>query len=134
MFDLNKEVAEAHQNVTHAETQARAIETRIKKIDGAAELLPPRGYGRPFDTAALAKSLTLRSLLAKHDPELASYLGVPSDAHIREEEDQEARALRVKSLEAQTERLRRQNAARRHHVEQSFARGVQPYSNRRLGQ
>ena len=54
MFDLNEEVAKAHQNVTETENQARAIEARIRKIDGAGPLLPARGYGRPVDTAAIA--------------------------------------------------------------------------------
>ena len=76
MFDLDQEVANAHQSVTETESQARAIEARIRKIDGAGPLLPARGYGRPVDTAAISKGLTLRSLIAVKDPQLASYLGI----------------------------------------------------------
>ena len=52
MFDLDQEVTRAHQSVTETESQSRAIEDRIRKIDGAARLLPARAYGKPFDTAA----------------------------------------------------------------------------------
>lgn len=54
MFDLDQEVAKAHQSVTETESQARAIEARIKKIDGADNLLPKMAYGKPIDTAAIA--------------------------------------------------------------------------------
>ena len=117
MFDLDQEVAKAHQSVTETESQARAIEARIRKIDGAGPLLPARGYGRPVDTAAISKGLTLRSLIAKKDPELASYLGVGSDLAIREEEEREARRLRVQALGMETEKLRQQNEEARRNRE-----------------
>ena len=117
MFDLDQEVAKAHQSVTETESQARAIEARIRKIDGAGPLLPARGYGRPVDTAAIANGLTLRSLIAKKDPELASYLGVGSDLAIREEEEREARRLRVQALGMETEKLRQQNEEARRNRE-----------------
>ena len=103
MFDLDQEVAKAHQSVTETESQARAIEARIRKIDGAGPLLPARGHGKPIDTAAIAKGLTLRSLIAVKDPQLASYLGIATDAHIREEEEREARRLRAQALGMETE-------------------------------
>tara|TARA_B100001093_G_scaffold37934_1_gene32521 strand:- start:2623 stop:2958 length:336 start_codon:yes stop_codon:yes gene_type:complete len=58
MFDLNEEVAKAHQSVTEAESQAQAIEARIRKIDGAGRLLPARKYGKPIDTAAIAQGFS----------------------------------------------------------------------------
>ena len=51
MFDLNEEVAKAHQNVTETENQARAIEARIRKIDGAGRLLPARKYVKLVNSA-----------------------------------------------------------------------------------
>ena len=123
MFDLDQEVAKAHQSVTEIESQARAIEARIRKIDGAGPLLPARGYGRPVDTAAISKGLTLRSLIALKDPQLASYLGIGTDAHIREEEEREARRLRAQALGMETEKLRQRNEAARQERE---ARAAQP--------
>ena len=134
MFDLDQEVAKAHQSVTETESQARAIEARIKKIDGADNLLPKRAYGKPIDTAAIARSLTLRSLLAKNDPQLASYLGVGTDAHIRAEEEKEARRLRAQALGMKTEKIRAQNQAAALHRERAFRDGVSPLTGRRLGQ
>ena len=117
MFDLNQEVAKAHQSVTETENVARQIEGRTCQIDGAGRLLPARTYGKPIDTAAIAKGLTLRSLIAKKDPELASYLGVGSDLAIREEEEREARRLRVQALGLETEKLRQQNEEARRNRE-----------------
>ena len=134
MFDLDQEVTKAHQSVTETESQSRAIEDRIRKIDGAARLLPARAYGKPFDTAALAKSLTLRSLIAKKDPQLASYLGVGSDLAMREEEEREARRLRAQALGLKTEQIRQKNAAAALHRERSFGAGLNPLTGRRLGQ
>ena len=111
MFDLNQEVAKAHQSVTETENVARQIEGRIRQIDGAGRLLPARKYGKPIDTAAIAKGLTLRSLIARKDPELASYLGIGSDLALREEEEREARRLRAQALGMETEKLRQQNEA-----------------------
>jgi len=133
MFDLDQEVAKAHQSVTETESQARAIEARIRKIDGAGTLLPARQYGKPIDTAAIAKGLTLRSLIASKDPQLASYLGIATDAHIREEEEREARRLRAQALGMETEKLRAKNQAAQQHREWAFGRGISPWSGRRLG-
>ena len=123
MFDLNQEVEKAHQNVTETENVACQIEARIRKIDGAGSLLPARQYGKPIDTAAIAKGLTLRSLIAAKDPQLASYLGIATDAHIREEEEREARRLRAQALGMETEKLRQRNEAARQGRE---ARAAQP--------
>ena len=117
MFDLNQEVAKAHQSVTETENVARQIEGRIRQIDGAGRLLPARKYGKPIDTAAIANGLTLRSLIAKKDPELASYLGIGSDLAIREEEEREARRLRAQALGMETEKLRQQNEEARRNRE-----------------
>ena len=113
MFDLNQEVAKAHQSVTETENVARQIEGRIRQIDGAGRLLPARKYGKPIDTAAIANGLTLRSLIARKDPELASYLGIGSDLALREEEEREARRLRAQALGMETDKLRQQNEAAR---------------------
>ena len=133
MFDLDQEVAKAHQSVTETESQARAIEARIRKIDGAGPLLPARGYGRPVDTAAIANGLTLRSLIAKKDPELASYLGVGSDLAIREEEEREARRLRVQALGMETEKLRQQNEEARRNREVRVVHRRLPAGRRAAG-
>ena len=106
MFDLNQEVAKAHQSVTETENVARQIEGRIRQIDGAGRLLSARQYGKPIDTAAIAKGLTLRSLIARKDPELASYLGIGSDLALREVEEREARRFRAQALGLETDKLR----------------------------
>ena len=133
MFDLDQEVAKAHQNVTETETQARAIEARIRKIDGAGPLLPARGYGRPVDTAAIAKGLTLRSLIAKKDPELASYLGVQTGQYAREAEARAARAMQSEAMAMRTARLREQNQQRQLQRERFANAGINQITGRRIG-
>ena len=56
-----------------------SFEARIRRIDGAARLMPARIYGRPIDRDAIVKSLTLRGLIAQKDRHLAAYLGISID-------------------------------------------------------
>lgn len=126
MFDLDQEVAAAHLSVTEIENQARQIEDRIKRIDGAGEMLPVRAYGHPVSTAAIAKQLTLRSLIATKDPQLASYLGIATGHDRREEEKRETKRLRSEALLMQTERLRAKNEGAAKQRERNQARGLRP--------
>ena len=134
MPDLNDTINQRHQEVEAVENEARQIEARILKIQGTSRFIPVRSYGKPVDSAEIAKNLTLRSLIARHDPALASYLGIASGKHRLDEEAREARALQAQSLQMQTDRLRRVNEAARNHRDRSFAAGINPFTNRRIGQ
>ena len=101
---------EAHYQQTEAaETEAREIEERIKQISGARSLLPIRKYGRPLNRDAIARNLTLSSLIAKHDPMLAAYLGFAVD-HRRAEESTALREMQIESLRKKTEEIAQKNA------------------------
>ena len=78
-MSLEVDIQTAYEAQEAAETTARDLESRIRKIHGAAGLLPPRQYGQPIDRDAIAKSLTLRSLIAREDRHLAAYLGISLD-------------------------------------------------------
>ena len=78
-MSLEVDVQAAYEAQEAAETAARDLEARIRKIKGAAVHLPPRQYGQPFNRDAIARSLTLRSLIAKEDRHLAAYLGISID-------------------------------------------------------
>ena len=64
----------AYEEQEDVETSARELEARIRRIDGAARLMPARAYGKPIDRDAIVKSLTLRGLIAQKDRHLAAYL------------------------------------------------------------
>jgi PIN domain nuclease of toxin-antitoxin system len=78
-MSLETDIQTAYEEQEAVETTARELEARIHKIDGAARLMPARAYGKPIDRNAIAKSLTLRSLIAKKDRHLAAYLGISMD-------------------------------------------------------
>ena len=101
---------EAHYQQTEAaETEAREIEGRIKQIAGAESLLLQRNYGRPLNRDAIARNLTLSSLIAKHDPMLAAYLGFAVDRR-RAEEATALREMQIESLRRKTEEMAQKNA------------------------
>ena len=66
-MSLETDIQTAYEEQEAVETAARELEARISRIDGAARLMPARAYGKPIDRDALAKSLTLRSLLDQRD-------------------------------------------------------------------
>ena len=134
MPDIHSTINQRHLEVEAVENEDRQLEARILKIQGTSRFIPVRSYGKPVDSVEIAKNLTLRSLIARHDPALASYLGIASGQHRMDEEAREARALQAQSLQMQTDRLRRVNEAARSHRDRSIAAGINPFTNRRLGQ
>ena len=78
-MSLETDIQTAYEEQEDVETAARELESRIRCIDGAARLIPARFYGRPIDRDAIAKSLTLRGLIAQKDRHLAAYLGISID-------------------------------------------------------
>jgi len=106
--DLDTQISQAHAAAEATEQQARHLEARIVKAGGTP---PLRQYGSAVSADAIRKNLTLVSVLNRHDPELASYLGVQTGSYRREAEEREARILQAKALEMQTEQLRQRNQA-----------------------
>ena len=130
MNDLDTAISKAHSAAEATEQQARHLEARIIKAGG----IPPlRQYGSAVSADAIRKNLTLVSVLNRHDPELASYLGVQTGSYLRVAEEREARVLRGKALEMETARLREVNAASARYREQQTQAGVNPLTNRRWG-
>jgi hypothetical protein len=111
METLDKEISRAHAAAEEAESQARALEARICRIPGAAPLLPRRRYGAQLDANEVRKNLTLSSLIARTDHELAAYLGCASGEHRRREEEAAAAALQAEALRMQTEQIKARNEA-----------------------
>ena len=80
-MSLETDIQTAYEEQEAVETAARELEARIRRIDGAAGLMPARAYGKPIDRDAIARSLKLRGLIAQKDRHLAAYLGISIDTH-----------------------------------------------------
>ena len=130
MSDLDTQISQAHAAAEATEHQARQIEARIVKAGGTP---PLRQYGSAVSADAIRKNLTLVSILNRHDPELASYLGVQTGNYRRVAEERESRILRGKALEMETARLREVNAASSRYREQRNLAGINPLTGRRWG-
>lgn len=131
MTDLDVTIEKAHSAAEETENQARQVEARICCIAGADRLLPRRGYGQPVSSDDIARNLTLRGLIARNDPQLASYLGVSTDYHRQQEQAKAARAASSQALTAETERLRQVNAASSRYREQQQLAGVDGFGRPR---
>ncbi len=131
MTDLDSQIDQQHRQVEEVENQARQIEARICRIQGAARYLPHRRYGSPVDGNEIRKNLTLASLIARHDAPLAAFLGVASGEHRRRDEEQAARAMQAQALAMETEKLRQQNQQAQHQRYQQQLAGVDAWGRPR---
>ena len=132
-MSLEVDIKTAYEAQEAAETTARDLESRIRKIHGAAGLLPPRQYGQPIDRDAIAKSLTLRSLIAHEDRHLAAYLGISLDTR-KADAEIEAAKMQAERMRLETQRLREKNQSNAQRREWAFGAGINPWTGRRLGQ
>ena len=115
---IDEAITASYQSASQVETQARQLEARIAKIDGAKRHLPSRRYGQPVDMAKIRSNLTLTSLIAQDSAELAHFCGIDPAIRHRIDEEKEARAMAAQALQMRTEALRQQNQQRQQQVQQ----------------
>ena len=127
---IDDQIKASYQSASQVETQARQLEARIAKIDGAKRHLPTRRYGQPVDMAKIRSNLTLTSLIAQDSAELAHYCGIDPAIRHRIDEEKEARALAAQSLAMRTERLRDSNERAAKVREQQLISGINPMTGR----
>ena len=128
-MSLKADIQTAYEDQEAVETAARELEARIRRIDGAARLMPGRAYGKPIDRDAIAKSLTLRSLIAQKDRHLAAYLGISIDTR-KADAEIEAAKMQAERLRLETQRLRERNERAAKTREQQFISGINPMTGR----
>ena len=128
-MSLEIDIQAAYEAQEAVETAARELEARIRKIDGAAGLMPARAYGKPIDRDAISKSLTLRGLIAKKDRHLAAYLGISMDTRTADAEI-EAAKMQAERLRLETQRLREKNQAAAQVREWNLIHGLRPDGGR----
>ena len=113
---IDDQIKASYQSESQVETQARQLEARIAKIDGAKRHLPLRRYGQPVDMAKIRANLTLTSLIAQDSAELAHFCGIDPSIRHRIDEEKEARAMAAQAMQMRTEALRQQNQQRQQQV------------------
>ena len=128
-MSLETDIQTAYEEQEAVESTARELEARIRKIDGAAGLMPARAYGKPIDRDAISKSLTLRGLIAKKDRHLAAYLGISMDTRTADAEI-EAAKMQAERLRLETQRLREKNQAAAQVREWNLIHGLRPDGGR----
>ena len=128
-MSLETDIQTAYEEQEAVETTARELEARIRKIDGAAGLMPARAYGKPIDRDAISKSLTLRGLIARKDRHLAAYLGISMDTRTADAEI-EAAKMQAERLRLETQRLREKNQAAAQVREWNLIHGLRPDGGR----
>ena len=128
-MSLETDIQTAYEEQEAVETTARELEARIRKIDGAAGLMPVRAYGKPIDRDAISKSLTLRGLIARKDRHLAAYLGISMDTRTADAEI-EAAKMQAERLRLETQRLREKNQAAAQVREWNLIHGLRPDGGR----
>ena len=109
---IDDQIKASYQSASQVQTQARQLEARIAKIDGAKRHLPSRRYGQPLDMAKIRSNLTLTSLIAQDSAELAHFCGIDPGIRHRIDEEKEARAMAAQALQMRTDALRQQNQQR----------------------
>ena len=127
---IDEAITASYQSASQVETQARQLEARIAKIDGAKRHLPSRRYGQPVDMAKIRSNLTLTSLIAQDSAELALFCGIDPGIRHRIDEEKEARAMAAQSLAMRTERLREANERAAMVREQQLISGINPMTGR----
>ena len=127
---IDDQIKASYQSASQVETQARQLEARIAKIDGAKRHLPLRRYGQPVDMEKIRSNLTLKSLIAQDSAELVHYCGIDPGIRHRIDEEKEARAMAGQALQMRTEGLRKANESAARLRQQQLISGINPMSGR----
>ena len=127
-MDLSTSIDAAYQQAEDTENTAIQIEARIIAAGGRPLL---RQYGKPVDATAIKQNLTLVSQLNRHDPKLASYLGVQSGYQQQLEIEQAALKERNDAMRAATAALKEQNDAAASNRYRHSLQGTNPASGGR---
>ena len=129
-MDLSTSIDAAYAEAESTEATAAAIEARIVAFGGKPLL---RQYGKPVDAAAIKQNLTLVSQLNRHDPKLATFLGVQSGYQQQLELEQAARMAAAERLQAATAALKERNDAAASNRYRNQLAGTNPVTGRRYG-
>jgi len=137
MSNLDARIDADHRKAAAAEDDARAIVTRMAKIEGMERFLASgRREHDQVPNPYRVGNLTAIGLLERHDPALASHLaaaagkGTSAPDYARQEAEAE-RQQQIERMKVATAELQATNAAHRQHLDRAFVVGVSPTTGRR---
>ena len=128
MSDLSTSIDAAYAAAAETEATAAAIEARIVAFGGRPLL---RQYGKPVDATAIKQNLTLVSQLNRHDPKLATFLGVHSGYQQQLEIEQAQRKVAAERMTAATAALKERNDANASNRYRHAMQGTNPATGAR---
>ena len=128
MSDLSTSIDAAYAAAAETEATAAAIEARIVAFGGRPLL---RQYGKPVDATAIKQNLTLVSQLNRHDPKLATFLGVQSGYQQQLEIEQAQRKVAAERMTAATAALKERNDANASNRYRHAMQGTNPATGAR---
>ena len=136
MSNLDARIDADHRKAAAAEDDARAIVSRMAKIEGMERFLASgrREHGQVPNPYRVG-NLTAIGLLERHDPALASYLaaaagkGTSAPDYARLEAEAE-RQQQIERMKVATAELQATNVAHRQHLDRAFVVGVSPTTGR----
>jgi len=131
MNDINYQIDQAHAAAEAVKDQVHQIEAKTAAIPGAARMIPLSQYGKDTDRQAVARNLTLRSMIERQDPALAAFLGFGSDVPRREAEDTAQRQALIERMAQLSVQTRQQNQAAQLGRERCNIAGITPLTRQR---
>ena len=120
-YSLDQQIEAAHAEAERIESEALQLEARIIRAGGVP---PRRQYGKPVSTEAIRQNLTLCGLINAKDPALASFIGIQTGAHIRQQTEREERQAVAARMAELTAQARQQNQAAQLHRERCNLAGI----------
>jgi hypothetical protein len=128
-YSLDQQIEAAHAEAERIEADAIQLEARIIKAGGVP---PRRQYGKPVSAQAIRENLTIVGLINAKDPALASYLGVGTGLHQKQQQEAAERQAAVERLRQATAQLQQRNQQSQLNRERAAITGINPYTGSRF--
>lgn len=127
-LSIDQQIDAAHAEAERIENEALQIEARVIKAGGVP---PRRQYGKPVSADAIRQNLTLTGLINSRDPALASFLGIQTGLHQRQQQEVEERQAAIQRMQQATAELQQRNQQSQLNRERAAIAGINPYTGSR---
>ena len=127
-LSIDQQIDAAHAEAERIENEALQIEARVIKAGGVP---PRRQYGKPVSADAIRQNLTLTGLINSRDPALASFLGIQTGLHQRQQQEAEERQAAIQRMQQATAELQQRNQQSQLNRERAAIAGINPYTGSR---
>ncbi len=128
-YSLDEQIEAAYAEAERIEAEALQLEARIIRAGGVP---PRRQYGKPVSTQAIRENLTLVGLINAKDPALASYLGIQTGLHQKQQQEAAERQAAIERLQQATAELQQRNQQSQLNRERAAIAGINPVTGSRF--